>query len=98
MSGVTGQSNSRLHHAVQEGNSQHSALVTRLMLTMLVQALHNVHVNIIDLLDSRRQGTQVQVFATRQKLVSYTRATENIFPKTKAKENVLIKILLRAIY
>ena len=68
------------------------------MLTTLVQALHNVHVNIIDLLDSRRQGTQVKVFATRQKLVSYTQATEKIFPKQKAKENVLIKILLRSIY
>ena len=68
------------------------------MLTTLAQALHNVHVNIIDLLDSRRQGTQVKVFATRQKLVSYTRATKKVFPKEKAKENVLLKILLRAIF
>ena len=68
------------------------------MLTTLIQALHNVHVNIIDLLDSRRQGTQVKVFATRQKLVSYTQATGKIFPKQKAKENVLIKIFLRSIY
>ena len=68
------------------------------MLTTLVQALHNVHVNIIDLIDSRRQRTQVQVFATRQKLVSYTWATEKIFPKKKAKENVLLKILLREIF
>ena len=68
------------------------------MLTTLVQALHNVHVNIIDLLDSRRQRTQVQVFATRQKLVSYTWATAKIFPKKKAKENVLLKILLREVF
>lgn len=67
------------------------------MLTSRVQALHNVHVNIIDLLDSRRQRTQVQVFATKQKLVTYTWATEKIFPKKKAKENVLLKILLREI-
>ena len=68
------------------------------MLTTPVQALHNVHVNIIDLIDSRRQGTKVQVFATRQKLVSYTRATAKIFPKKKAKENALLKILLREIF
>lgn len=73
-------------------------MVIRLMLTTLVQALQKVHVNIIDLLDSRRQGTQVKVFATRQKLVSYTQATEKTFPKQKAKESVLIKILLRSIY
>lgn len=68
------------------------------MLTTLVQALHNVHVNIIDLIDSRRKGTQVQIFATRQKLVSYTWRTAKIFPKKKAKENVLLKILLREIF
>ncbi len=94
MSGFAGQCNSRLHHTVQEGKSQHLALAIWLMLATLVQALHNVHVNIIDLLDSRRQQTQVNVFATRQKLVSYTQATKKIFPKTKAKENVLLEILL----
>ena len=68
------------------------------MLMTLVQALHNVHVNIIDLLDSRRQRTEVKVFATRQKLVSYTRANKKVFPKTEAKQNVLLKILLREIF
>ena len=70
----------------------------RLMLMTLVQALHNVHVNIIDLLDSRRQRTEVKVFATRQKLVSYTRANKKVFPKPEAKQNVLLKILLREIF
>ncbi|KAK0515346.1 hypothetical protein JMJ35_002725 [Cladonia borealis] len=67
-------------------------------ITQCKKALHKVHVNIIDLIDSRRQGTQVKIFATTQKLVSYTRATGNIFPKTKAKENVLLKVLLRRVF
>ena len=68
------------------------------MVTTLVQALHKVHVNIIDLIDSRRQGTQVKVFATTQKLVSYTQATGKIFPKTKAKEDGLLKVLLCRVF
>ena len=83
---------------MQEGKSQHSALVIRLMVTMLVQALHKVHVNIIALIDGRRQGTQVKIYATTQKLVSYTRVTGKIFPKIKAKEDGLLKILLRRVF
>ena len=68
------------------------------LLMIPLQALSNIHVNIIDLLDSRRQGTPVKLFKTRQKLVSYTVKTEKIFPKNKAKENVLLKVFLREIF
>jgi len=56
-----------------------------------------VHVNLIDLLDSRRRGTKVKIFKTRAELISYTIVTRKFFPKDRAKKDGLLKILLREI-
>lgn len=40
------------------------------------QALSQVFVNIIDLLDSRRAGTQVRTFRSRRKLAEYTKSRD----------------------
>ena len=44
------------------------------------------HVNLVDLIDSRRRHTKVRVFRTKAELISYMRATRNFFPKETAKE------------
>ena len=68
------------------------------MLTMILQALSTkVHVNLIDLMDSRRQGTEVRVFNSYQQLVKYTRSSKKYFPRDEAKEEGLVRILLRRI-
>lgn len=57
----------------------------------------NVHVNIIDLMDSRRWGTVVTTFRSRKALVEYTRSSEKTFPLRQAKKDELLEILLRHI-
>jgi hypothetical protein len=65
---------------------------------IFIQKLKQVHVNLVDLINCRRQHTEVKVFKTQKALVTYTRATGKIFPKTKAKADGLLQILLREIY
>ena len=91
MSGVANQSNSRLHHTVQEGKSQHSALVIRLMLTTLVQALHNVDVNIMDSLEhSTTANTSESLRHRAEACILYASDRKNL-SKDEGKGIVLLK-------
>ncbi|MCJ1428354.1 hypothetical protein MMC29_006263 [Sticta canariensis] len=57
----------------------------------------DVHVNIIDLIDSRRLGTEVTTFRSHEALVKYTRSSSKYFPLNRAKADELKKVLLRHI-
>lgn len=61
------------------------------------QALSQVFVNIIDLLDSRRAGTQVRTFRSRRKLAEYTKSRDKFFSRDEAKQDGLLRVLLRHI-
>ncbi|KAL4916351.1 hypothetical protein BDW62DRAFT_212065 [Aspergillus aurantiobrunneus] len=61
------------------------------------KALAKVHVNLFDLIDSRRTGATVQRFPNRAALKEYTKDTGKIFPKEAAKEDGFLKELLRRI-
>jgi hypothetical protein len=49
------------------------------------------------MLDAERSGRQVEVFATEEELVEYTRETRRYFPKEDAYAGGLLKYLLREI-
>ena len=55
------------------------------------------HVNLCDMLDAERSGRQVEVFATEEELVKYTREKHRYFPKENAYAGGLLKYLLREI-
>lgn len=55
------------------------------------------HVNLCDLLDTTRQRSQVQVFASQGELREYTLETGKFFPREEAYEGGLLKYLLREI-
>lgn len=57
-----------------------------------------MHVNIFDLIDSRRTGATVQRFPNQAALKKYTRETQKIFPKQAAKADGFLKELLRKIF
>ena len=64
----------------------------------LMQALKTrVHVNMWDLIDSRRVGTDVKLFKTHTALAAYTLKTRKFFPLYIAKGNEISKSLLRPI-
>jgi hypothetical protein len=56
-----------------------------------------IHVNLCDMLDAERNGRQVEVFATKEELVKYTRDKHRYFPKEDAYAGGLLKYLLREI-
>ncbi|KAL8797659.1 MAG: hypothetical protein Q9195_000011 [Heterodermia aff. obscurata] len=62
-------------------------------------ALAKVHVNLIDLIDSRRRTTNVpvRIFPNSRALADYTNDTKKYFPLEAAKRDSLKKILLRHI-
>ncbi|KAI9676361.1 MAG: hypothetical protein M1817_000518 [Caeruleum heppii] len=62
------------------------------------KALRTVHVNIVDLIDSRRAGTSVRRFKSRAALIEYTRETNKIYPRALAKADGFLKALLREIF
>lgn len=64
----------------------------------LHQVLSKVFVNLVDLIDSRRRGTKVSTFRNVNALREYTIRTHKTFPKQKAKQDGVLKILLREIY
>ena len=55
------------------------------------------HVNLCDLLDTTRQRSKVQVFASEKDLRYYTQETEKYFPREEAYAGGLLKYLLREI-
>jgi len=54
----------------------------------------SVFINIVDLIDCRRTGRQVQRHASKDALRKYTKRTEKIYPKKLAKENGFLTALL----
>ncbi|KAI9720667.1 MAG: hypothetical protein M1812_002847 [Candelaria pacifica] len=66
-------------------------------ITKCKKELQRVHVNIVDLVDSRRNGTKVRRFDSHQELKIYTRGGK-VFPKKAAKKDGFLKALLRAIF
>jgi hypothetical protein len=54
-------------------------------------------VNLCDMLDAKRSGRQVEVFATEEELVKYTREKHRCFPKEDAYAGGLLKYLSREI-
>lgn len=67
-----------------------------LILTAIEQALNRIHVNIIDLIDSRRTGREVRVFNSLAALRNYTmhRSGKRV-PLYLAKEDEFLKVFLR---
>ncbi|KAI0657188.1 hypothetical protein C8Q70DRAFT_919967 [Cubamyces menziesii] len=62
------------------------------------EALRPVHVNLIDLVDSKRQNTKPKTFATETACANYTRRTGKIFPKARAKANPLLRQFLVVVF
>ncbi|KAJ5215245.1 uncharacterized protein N7498_001652, partial [Penicillium cinerascens] len=62
------------------------------------KALGSVHVNLVNLVDSRRTGQKVEQFPSVAALRKYTREMNKIFPRSAAKEDGFLKALLRVIY
>ncbi|KAJ5372866.1 hypothetical protein N7517_004872 [Penicillium concentricum] len=62
------------------------------------KALAKVHVNLVDLVDSRRTGKKVKRFPSHRALTEYTIDTRKIFPKAAAKKDGFLKALLRVIF
>ena len=52
------------------------------------------HVNLCDLLDTTRQRSKVQVFASEHDLREYTIRTGRVFPRKEAYAGGLLKFLL----
>ncbi|MCJ1281705.1 hypothetical protein MMC26_001027 [Xylographa opegraphella] len=67
-------------------------------ITQCKKVLHGVHINLVDLVSSRREGTNVRRFSNAEELRAYTLSEDKIFPKKKAKTDGLIKIFLRGIF
>ncbi|KAJ5592214.1 hypothetical protein N7537_009118 [Penicillium hordei] len=62
------------------------------------KALAKTHVNLVDLVDSRRTGKNVKHFPSPKALREYTLNTRKIFPKSAAKKDGFLKALLRVIF
>ncbi|KAJ5974693.1 hypothetical protein N7481_011903 [Penicillium waksmanii] len=67
-------------------------------ITQCRKALGNVHVNLVDLVDCRRNGQTARRFPSVAALQKYTKKTDKIFPRSAAKEDGFLKALLRVIY
>ncbi|THY08114.1 hypothetical protein D6D01_09689 [Aureobasidium pullulans] len=57
------------------------------------QALRNVNVNLVDLMDARRACKRVKQFATHKELVHYTKSAEKQLPRSLAKGEVVESLL-----
>lgn len=62
------------------------------------QAVVETYVNLVDLLQSVRNGTPVETFSTLEALRAYTVANRLYFPKDEAYEGALLRFLLREIH
>ncbi|MCJ1254184.1 hypothetical protein MMC24_001998 [Lignoscripta atroalba] len=67
-------------------------------ITQCKKALKKVHVNLVDLIDSRRRGLEVKSFPSYQALRTYTIEQNKFFPKARAKRDGVLKILLKEIF
>ncbi|BCS27002.1 uncharacterized protein APUU_60050S [Aspergillus puulaauensis] len=62
------------------------------------KAVVETYVNLVDLLQSVRNGTPVETFSTLEALRAYTVANRLYFPKDEAYEGALLRFLLREIH
>ncbi|KAI9069492.1 hypothetical protein FKP32DRAFT_1671383 [Trametes sanguinea] len=62
------------------------------------KALQPIHVNLVDLVDSKRTGHPPRLFKTESDLGHYSRQTAKIFPKARAKANPLLRQFLIHIF
>lgn len=62
-----------------------------------MQCVWDTHVNLVDLVDTARNGKPVRLFASLGELTAYTKRTEQFFPKDNAYQGGLLKELLREI-
>jgi hypothetical protein len=60
-----------------------------------LQAVQKVHVNIVDLVDTR--GEKIELFDSLEELQDYTIETGKFFPKRSAYAGGVLKALLRKI-
>ncbi|KAG1899050.1 uncharacterized protein F5891DRAFT_954781 [Suillus fuscotomentosus] len=59
----------------------------------------DVHVNLVDLVDSQRTGKPVKLFASLEDLRAYTHHTRNTFPKeTRAYQGGLLRAITRTYF
>jgi hypothetical protein len=64
---------------------------------LFTQLLKKVDVNIYDLIDAARSGAAARTFTDARQLAKYTKETGKVFPKAYAKQNKLLKFMLRRI-
>lgn len=57
-----------------------------------------MHVNIYDYIDSEHTGEPVRTFTSLKEFRTYTKKNGKIFPKEVAKDNALLKFLLRPVF
>ncbi|KMU92519.1 hypothetical protein CIHG_10263 [Coccidioides immitis H538.4] len=67
-------------------------------ITKCKKALASVHVNIFDLIDSRRTGAPITKFTNVRALRRYTKQSGKIFPRGAAKRDGFLSALLREIF
>ncbi|KAH9890509.1 hypothetical protein C8Q73DRAFT_128658 [Cubamyces lactineus] len=65
---------------------------------VISQALTPIHVNLVDLVDSKRQNTKPKTFSSEAACAEYTRKTGKIFPKARAKANPLLRKFLVVVF
>jgi hypothetical protein len=63
-----------------------------------LQIIERTHVNIYDFIEADRIGAHVHVFHTENELATYTRKTEQFFPRINAVAGGLLQFLLRRIF
>jgi hypothetical protein len=64
----------------------------------VTQLLKKIHVNIFDLIDAARSGTAARTFSSSYELAQYSKANDKVFRKVAAKQNKLLKFMLRHIF
>ncbi|TFK69027.1 hypothetical protein BDN72DRAFT_959870 [Pluteus cervinus] len=67
-------------------------------LSQCKKKVRHKHANLVDLVHGAHIGEPVTTFPQYWKLIRYTRDEDKIFPKVEAKENRLLKALMRGIF
>lgn len=63
----------------------------------LIQLLKPIDVNIFDLIDAARSGEPARTFTNTGQLAKYSKKRGKVFSKAAAKQNKLLKFMLRRI-
>ncbi|KAL4892539.1 hypothetical protein BDV59DRAFT_43349 [Aspergillus ambiguus] len=64
-------------------------------ITHCKKALCRVHVNIVDLVEGRQTGQKPRTFPTVGALARYTHETQRFFNRNSAKQDKILRVLLR---